>query len=122
MLVLSLAAVALLRPASPPVRPAHSVAFAPVLAVASDSIRGRVVDSTGTPVAAAQVTLVELARAATTDSRGGFVFGEFPVGRYTVVARASAMRRRHAPFSRRGRTPPVDIRLTRIATDIEPVA
>ena len=122
ILVLSLAAVALLRPPSTPLRSARSGETTPSLAVASDSIRGRVVDSTGTPVAAAQVTLVELARAATTDSRGGFVFGDVPAGRYTIVAR----RLGYAATSRvvrvaSGERPSVDIRMTRIATDIEPV-
>jgi outer membrane receptor protein involved in Fe transport len=122
MLVLSLAAVALLRPPALPVGPTPSAPTASVPAVEADSIRGRVVDSTGTPVSAAQVTLVELARAATTDSRGGFVFGDVPAGRYTIVARRIG----YAATSRTvrvaaGERPSVEIRMTRIATDIEPV-
>jgi outer membrane receptor protein involved in Fe transport len=122
MLLLSLAAVALSRPPVPPGRPARTTATASMNAIASDSIRGRVADSTGTPVAGVHVTLVELARAATTDSRGGFVFGDVPAGRYTIVAR----RLGYAAASRvirvtAGERQPVDIRLTRIATDIEPV-
>src|SRR5690242_11759462 len=86
----------------------------------ADSLRGRVTDSRGTPVAGAQVTLVELSRGATTDARGGFVFGDVPAGRYTVVVRrigyASASR-----AVRVGAGAAVDVRLDRIATDIEPV-
>ena len=37
--------------------------------------------------ARAQVTIVELSRAATTDARGAFVFADVPAGRYTLVAR-----------------------------------
>ena len=122
MLVLSLAAVALLRPPSPPVRAVRTTATTWVPAAAADSIRGRVVDSTGAPVAAAQVTLVELARAATTDSRGAFVFGDVPAGRYTIVARRIG----YAATSQlvrvtTGERPSVDVRMTRVATDIEPV-
>ena len=122
MLVLSFAAVALLRPPSPPARATRSAAATSVAAVASDSIRGRVVDSTGTPVVAAQVTLVELARAATTDSRGGFVFADVPAGRYTIVARRIGYAATsHVVRVAAGERPSVDIRMTRIATDIEPV-
>src|SRR4029453_6075108 len=77
------------------------------LAEATDSLPGRVADSPGTPVPSAQVTFVELARGATTDARGGFVFADVPPGRYTIVAR----RLGYAPSSRTvragggGRTP-----------------
>jgi iron complex outermembrane receptor protein len=102
---------------------------APIAAL--DSLRGQVVDSTGGPLRGVQVTLVELARRATTDQRGAFVFGDVPAGRYTLVAR----RLGYAAVSdtvRVGRTqvvvqdqfgvrPQVVLRLTRLATNIEPV-
>jgi hypothetical protein len=126
------AAIALL-PASPrPALPAHhdSVPMT-VRALASDSLRGRVVDSTGEPISGVQVTLVEFARRATTDKAGAFVFGGVPAGRYTLVAR----RLGYAAVSdtvrvaagtavvvdRLGVRPQVVVRLTRLATDIEPV-
>lgn len=88
----------------------------------TDSVRGRVADSTGTPIVGAQVTLVELERGATTDARGGFVFGNVPAGRYTIVTR----RLGYAAESRRvrvgaGDRATLDIRLTSVAGDIEPV-
>jgi len=122
MLVLSLAAIALFPHPLPSVGADGPAVIAPTSVVASDTIRGRVVDSTGTAVVEAQVTLVELARAATTDSRGAFVFGGVPAGRYSIVARRIG----YASTSRTVRTSAgdrqsIEIRLTRIATDIEPV-
>jgi outer membrane receptor protein involved in Fe transport len=90
--------------------------------VAADSLRGRVADTTGTPLAAAQVTLVELSRAAVTDSRGAFVFADVPPGRYTLVARRIG----YAAVSRRvtvtaGDRAQIELRLPLIIGDIEPV-
>ena len=52
-----------------------------------DSLRGQIVDSAGGGIRGVQVTLVELARRATTNQRGAFAFGDVPPGRYTLVAR-----------------------------------
>ena len=104
--------------------PSGSAAAAPSASfvVASDSIRGRVADSTGTPITSAQVTLVELARATTTDARGAFVFGDVPTGRYTIVARrlgyAAASRTVTVGGADRNA---VELRLTRLAADVEPI-
>src|SRR5512144_1971376 len=58
--------------------PSPVVAFTttPVMArfAVGDTLRGRLADSTGAPIATAQITLVELARGATTNARGEFVF------------------------------------------------
>jgi outer membrane receptor protein involved in Fe transport len=91
-------------------------------ALAADSLRGRVADTTGTPLASAQVTLVELSRAAVTDSRGTFVFADVPPGRYTVVARRVGYR----PVSRTiavvaGDRTTLDLRLPLVIGDLEPV-
>jgi iron complex outermembrane recepter protein len=90
--------------------------------IVADSLRGRVADSTGTPIASAQVTLVELSRGVSTDARGGFVFADVPAGRYTIVARRIG----YAPASRTVRVgaverTQVDIRMTMLAADIEPI-
>ena len=120
-LFFSLAAVALLG-SSFPIETGNTATPPSAPAVAADSLRGRVTDSTGTPIVAAQVTLVELARAATTDVRGGFVFGDVPAGRYTLVAR----RLGYAAGSQivrvtGGEARAVEMRLTRLAADIEPI-
>jgi outer membrane receptor protein involved in Fe transport len=96
------------------------------------SLRGRVADSTNTPIGGVQVTLVELSRRATTDKSGDFVFTDVPAGRYTLVARrlgyaAVSDTVRIVPGQQVqvrdqfGIRPQVVLRLTRLATDIEPV-
>jgi outer membrane receptor protein involved in Fe transport len=84
-----------------------------------DSLRGRVADSTNAGIAGVQVTLVELSRRVTTDRSGAFAFGDVPVGRYTLVARRVGF----AAVSDTVRTggPQVVLRVTRLATNIEPV-
>ncbi len=87
-----------------------------------DSIRGRVADTTGAPIISAQVTIVELSRAATTDSSGAFAFAGVPGGRYTLVARRIG----YSAISRTIRVVPgerttIDLRLPRIIGDLEPV-
>jgi len=122
MLLLSLAAVALVgsaHPEPPAVEIGTSTAVAPV---PSDSLRGRVTDSTGTPLSDAQVTLVELARVASTDSNGVFVLVNVPAGRYTIVARRIG----YVPASRTivlgtGDRAVVDLRLPLVMGDLEPV-
>src|SRR6185436_2033586 len=122
MLLLSLAAVTLVgsaHPEPPAVEIGTSTAVAPV---PSDSLRGRVTDSTGTPLSDAQVTLVELARVASTDSNGTFVLVNVPAGRYTIVARRIG----YVPASRTivlgtGDRAVVDLRLPLVMGDLEPV-
>ena len=125
------AIVSLAAPARPALSAHNASAPAAVRAPVLDSLRGQVIDSTGGPIAGVQVTLVELARRANTDQRGAFVFGGVPAGRYTLVARrlgyaAVSDTVRVAPgqaigVDRAAVRPPVVIRLTRLATDIEPV-
>ena len=91
-------------------------------AVQADTLRGRLADSAGAPIAAARITLVELARGATTNARGEFVFADVPAGRYTVVAR----RLGYASVSRTvrvgaGERASVDLTMAAVAGDIEPV-
>ena len=62
------------------------VVASPVWAAPADSLRGRVVDSAGAPIAAARVVLVELGRATLTADDGTFAFASVHTGRYTVVA------------------------------------
>src|SRR5262252_9279383 len=120
MLSFAFAAIAMLASPVLPAESAHNDS-APLSAPRAvlDSLRGTVVDSAGTPIGGVQVTLVELARRATTDKSGVFVFGDVPAGRYTLVARRIG----YAAVSdtvRVGRGQ-VALRLTRLATNIEPV-
>jgi outer membrane receptor protein involved in Fe transport len=89
---------------------------------AADSLRGRVTDSTGTALASAQVTLVELSRVARTNSQGAFVFGDVPAGRYTIVARHVGYRpvSRTISVSTSDRAT-VDLRLPLVIGDLEPI-
>ena len=133
MLSFAFAAIAIL---TAPIRPAASAHndSAPVGAPVAVlySLRGRVADSTNTPIGGVQVTLVELSRRATTDKSGDFVFTDVPAGRYTLVARrlgyaAVSDTVRIVPGQQVqvrdqfGIRPQVVLRLTRLATDIEPV-
>jgi len=133
MLSFAFAAIAIL---TAPVRPAASAHndSAPVGAPVAVlySLRGRVADSNNTPIGGVQVTLVELSRRATTDKSGDFVFTDVPAGRYTLVARrlgyaAVSDTVRIVPGQQVqvrdqfGIRPQVVLRLTRLATDIEPV-
>lgn len=54
---------------------------------AGAQVSGQVKDKSGTPVAGATVSIVELDRGATTAADGSFRFGTIPAGRYTVSAR-----------------------------------
>ena len=118
----SFVAIALVGPARLPVSgsgPATSVSTSAML---SDSLRGRVADSTGRPLAGAQVTLVELARVASTDANGAFILADVPAGRYTIVARRVG----YVPASRTvtlgaGERASVELRLPMIMGDLEPV-
>src|SRR5439155_21567338 len=73
----------------------HPFRFAAALMVASAAfaqqpsvvISGRVVDVQGAPVASTTVTLVELARAMTTQADGAFRFADVPAGTHTIIAR-----------------------------------
>ena len=56
-------------------------------AVATDTVQGTVVDSTGAPVADVVVSLVELERALTTGRDGRFVLVNVPRGRQTLAVR-----------------------------------
>jgi len=122
MLLLSLAALAFVGSANPEAKAVEAGTGTAVAPVASDSLRGRVTDSTGTPLSDAQVTLVELARVAATDSNGVFVLVNVPAGRYTIVARRIG----YVPASRTivlgtGDRAVVDLRLPLVMGDLEPV-
>ena len=58
----------------------------PVPGVPTDTVQGTVVDSTGAPVARADVSLLEFGRRTLTDAQGRFALGAVPAGRYTLVA------------------------------------
>lgn len=121
-LLISVAAVALLASSGSSWAAAPPHAAVPAAVEVIDSLRGRVADSTGAPIAAARVTIVELSRAAATDSRGAFVFADVPPGRYTIVAR----RLGYSSVSRTVRVAApdrtsVDVLLPAIAGDMEPV-
>lgn len=55
--------------------------------VAADTLSGRVVDSTGAPVAGATVLVVDIERTVTTDREGRFVIPGVANGRHTVLVR-----------------------------------
>jgi outer membrane receptor protein involved in Fe transport len=132
MLSFAFAAIAMLAAPVPPAASVHNhSAPAGASMAVLDSLRGQVVDSTGGGIGGVQVTLVELARRTTTNQRGAFAFADVPAGRYTLVARRVG----YAAVSdtvRVGRVavivadqfgvrPQAILRLTRLATDIEPV-
>jgi iron complex outermembrane recepter protein len=122
MLLLSFAVLALVGSANPEAKAVGIENGTTVAPAPSDSLRGRVTGSTGTPLSGAQVTLVELARVASTDSNGVFVLGSVPAGRYTVVARHIG----YVPASRTivlgaGDRTVVDLRLPLVMGDLEPV-
>jgi iron complex outermembrane recepter protein len=120
-LLLTLTAAVALAGAPSAVAPANA---APILrrVAPTDTLRGRLADSTGAPIATAQITLVELARGATTNTRGEFVFIDVPAGRYTIVARrlgyASVSRIVRVGAGERGS---VELKTTAVAGDVEPV-
>ena len=60
---------------------------APALDAQVGSVRGRVVDSTGAPIAGATVTVDRTVASAKTSSSGGYVLRGIPVGRQTVRGR-----------------------------------
>jgi hypothetical protein len=62
----------------------------PVVAAAQGTgvLTGRILDSAGTPVAAARIRIPELERVSTTDSAGRFRIDMLPAGRLTVIAEA----------------------------------
>ena len=60
--------------------------LAVVLALAGDSLTGRVVDRAGNPVAAS-IQVVELHRTVAASTDGGFSLPDVPIGRYTLVVR-----------------------------------
>src|SRR5436189_1985625 len=62
------------------------IALAFVIALAGDTVSGRVVDQAGSPVPAA-VQLVELHRTTLAANDGGFSLPDVPNGRYTLVVR-----------------------------------
>jgi outer membrane receptor protein involved in Fe transport len=105
------------------VRAAVAAPMSPLMHnVAGDSLRGRIADSTGKPLGSAKVTLVELARAASTDANGAFVMANVPAGRYTIVARRVG----YVPASRvitvgAGDRSSIDLTLPMVIGDLEPV-
>ena len=88
MLTASFAVIALLVSAGSAVGLESESAATVAAAVTSDSLRGRVADSTGKPLADARVTLIELSRAAATDSAGAFVFTVGPADDLASVLRS----------------------------------
>jgi outer membrane receptor protein involved in Fe transport len=57
------------------------------LVAGGDTLRGTVADTTGRPVGAASVTVVELGRTVVTRADGVFQVADLPAGRYTVLVR-----------------------------------
>ncbi|HET7228966.1 MAG TPA: TonB-dependent receptor [Longimicrobium sp.] len=79
LLVPALAAVLSLSPHAVAARPP-----APRAAQAADTLRGRVTDAAGQPVAGAQVSVLELARGTRTARDGSFALGGLPSGTFTL--------------------------------------
>ena len=64
-----------------------TITLAFLIALAGDTVSGRIVDSAGSPLPAAAVQLVELHRTTLAASDGGFSLPDVPPGRYTLVVR-----------------------------------
>jgi hypothetical protein len=88
MIPISLSRKAALAPAMALVATALlALAAAPVRAQ-SAALVGRIVDSTGAPVAVARIRIPQLERAVSADSTGRFRIDALPLGRVTVIAEA----------------------------------
>src|SRR5690349_18350105 len=72
------------------------LALLALLGAPADTLRGRVTDSTGAPLAGVGVSITELDRRTLTDAGGAFTFAQVPAGRYTVVARMAGFAPRAA--------------------------
>src|SRR5437879_13513876 len=64
-----------------------TITLAFLIALAGDTVSGRIVDSAGSPLPAAAVQLVELHRTTLAASDGRFSLPDVPPGRYTLVVR-----------------------------------
>jgi iron complex outermembrane receptor protein len=86
--------LALVAPALLTAAPAHAAAHhaspAPISRppAAADTLRGRVTDAAGKPLAGVEVAVVELERETRTDRDGAFVVAGVPAGTYTLRFRA----------------------------------
>jgi iron complex outermembrane receptor protein len=67
------------------VRPSRAGARTRVYAPVTDTVRGRVTDEQGKPLAGAQVVVSELDRRTRTDRDGGFLLASIPTGARTIV-------------------------------------
>lgn len=74
-----------------------SVHASPVTLLPADTLRGRVTDGEGNPLAAAEVVLPEVDREVLTGSDGTFIVAGLPRGRYTLLVE----RLGYAPVVRR---------------------
>ena len=81
------------------------LAFLALLAGPVDTLRGRVTDTTGVPLAGVSVSITELDRRTLSDASGAFAFAQVPAGRYTVVARMVGFAPRTADVTVPGATP-----------------
>ncbi|HEX8849551.1 MAG TPA: TonB-dependent receptor [Gemmatimonadaceae bacterium] len=70
-----------------------------LVAQGTGTIRGRVVDSTGSPVIRATVSVEATGLRAASDERGDFVLGRVPAGRWMVTVRRVGVRTLSAPVS-----------------------
>ena len=97
------------------------IALAFLIALAGDTVSGRVVDQAGNPVPAS-VQIVELHRTTRAASDGAFAIPEVPAGRYTLVVRQVGF----APVVRAidltgGPAPALNIVLETAAFEVEPI-
>src|SRR5258708_20067473 len=63
------------------------LALLTLLGSPADTLRGRVTDTTGAPLAGVGVSIAELDRGTRTDASGAFAFAHVPAGRDTGGAR-----------------------------------
>ncbi|HEX8242674.1 MAG TPA: TonB-dependent receptor plug domain-containing protein, partial [Longimicrobium sp.] len=108
------AALSALHPA-----PTHAGAFFSI-SLAQDSLRGRVTDAAGQPIAGARVAVLELERGTRTDRDGNFALGGVPAGVYTLRVTAPG----YAALTRRA-TSDEDVGLLPLAErsfELDPVA
>lgn len=91
-------------------------------AVAQSTVQGVVRDSTGNPVANAEVSVLSTSQAARTDSAGHFAIGALPAGSYLLLTRRLGYRQDLRDLVvTDSQVPSIDIELHAVAVELAAV-